>query len=277
MTATELTYDRTDQHSDATGDVKITNPRNRMTISGNHFEDFKTRRFSRMTEHPMLVQIDTASNGARDTMVVTAGVMESYQDTLERLLARDNVKIVRGTLAAEAGLALFYPSLDSIILRTSPFVWYAADRTQDNQISGDSIFIKLKQRKPQTITVQGDAFAVSRADSLYPARFNQMSGMEIILNFAGSTIERIDVERTATSLYYLFDGREPNGLNKASGDRVTILFDEGRLNELKVIAGPEGQYLPEKMVRHKESEYNLPGFNWREPGKRPAHIHGAWQ
>ena len=270
MTANELRYDRADEHSDATGNVRIMSPRNRMTISGNHFEDFKRQRFSRMTEHPKLLQIDTLSGGGGDTMVVTGGVMESYQDTLERLVARDSVNIVRGTLAAESGVAIFYPQRDSIILRTSPFVWYAADRSQDNQISGDSIFIRLKERRPETITVRGDAFAVSRADSLYPARFNQMSGQEIILSFAGKAIQRIDVEKTATSLYYLFDGKSPNGLNKASGDRVTILFKEGRLDELKVIAGPEGQYLPEKMVRHKEAEQNLPGFNWRDAAKRPS-------
>lgn len=270
MTAHELTYDRRDQHSNATGDVKITGTRNRMTIFGNHFEDFKQQRFSRMTEHPRLVQIDSAAKGGADTLVVTGGVMESYHDTLERLVARDSVKIARGELAAEAGLAVFYTQLDSIILRKSPFVWYTVDRSQDNQVSGDSIFIKLRNRKPGTIYVEGDAYAVSRADSMYPDRYNQMSGQEIVMRFADSKIRRIDVERTATSLYYLFDGKRPNGLNKASGDRVTILFKEGRIDELKVISGPEGHYLPEKSIRHRESEYNLPGFNWRErrPGKK---------
>ena len=169
---------------------------------------------------------------------------------------------------------MFYPQADSIILRKSPFVWYSVERSRDNQVSGDSIFIKLRKRKPGTIYVEGDAYAVSRADSLYPDRFNQMSGQEIVMSFADERIQRIDVERTATSLYYLFDGTNPNGLNKASGDRVTIRFKEGRIDKLNVISGPEGQYLPEKMIRHRETEYNLPGFNWRErrPGKRTSNV-----
>src|SRR5258706_7798267 len=106
MTAHELNYDRTDEHSDATGNVRITSSRNRMTISGNHFEDFKRQHFSRMTERPKLVQIDTASGGGGDTMVVTGGIMESFQDTLARLVTRDSVKIMRRTLAAESGVAI---------------------------------------------------------------------------------------------------------------------------------------------------------------------------
>jgi hypothetical protein len=127
-------------------------------------------------------------------------------------------------------------------------------------------------RKPETIHVEGSAFATSRADSLHPGRFNQMSGQEMVLRFAGGKLGRIDVNRTATSLYYLFEGNKPNGLNKASGDRVTILFREGKIDQLNVVAGPEGEYFPEKMVRRRESEYNLPGFNWREhrPGRRTA-------
>ncbi|TLY33803.1 MAG: hypothetical protein E6K56_00065 [Ignavibacteria bacterium] len=85
----ELIYDRGDQSADARGDVTITGRRNRMTIFGNHFEDFKQKGYSRMTDHPRLVQIDTASNGAFDTLSVTSGVMESYQDSLGQLVARE--------------------------------------------------------------------------------------------------------------------------------------------------------------------------------------------
>jgi lipopolysaccharide export system protein LptA len=269
LTARELTYDRLNRHSVATGQVKITSPHNRMTVFGDRFEDFKEQRFSRMTGHPRLIQIDSA---ATDTLLVTSRLMESYQDTLDRLVARDSVQIGRGELAAQAGEGVFYTQPDSIILRRSPFVWYTVGRSLDNQVSGDSIFIKLMERTPSSIHVRGDAFAVSRADSSTPERFNQMSGQEIVMHFAGGKLRRLDVERTATSLYYLFDGGKPNGLNKASGDRVTILFQEGKIDQLRVIAGPEGQYVPEKMVRNREKEYNLPGFNWLEhrPGKKPA-------
>ena len=119
--------------------------------------------------------------------------------------------------------------------------------------------------------VCGKAVALSLADSLYVNRFNQMTGQTMILRFTDNKVHRIDVDRTATSLYYLFDGEKPNGLNKTSGDHVTIAFSDGKINTIRVIAGVEGQYYPEKLVKQRESEYNLQGFNWRKD--RPLTKH----
>lgn len=262
LTADELTYYRDEDRTVAIGNVRIENPANNMIILGNRFENLKPQSYSKMTEKPMVIQIDTAE-GRRDTLTVTAVTLESFQDTLERLVATDSVRMIRSGMAAEAGLSTYYTELDSIVLLQSPFVWYTAGEHDDNQVSGDSIFIKLHRRQLRTVYVRGRAVAISRADSLHPNRFNQMTGQEIILHFDESKLQRIDVDVTATSLYYLFDEGRPNGVNKISGDHVTITFADGRIDKIKVIAGVEGQYIPERLVKGRESEYNLQGFNWR--------------
>ncbi len=270
LTADELTYFRDEQHSIAVGHVKITSHRNHLTIFGERFESFKKKNFSRMTGHPKFFQIDTTGENKHDTLTVTCKIMESHKDSIEQLITRDSVVITRGALAAEAGLSVFYTELDSMVLRKSPFVWYGTAPGEDNQLSGDSIFIKLQKRKLQTVVVRGSAFTISNADTMYPARFNQMSGEEIVFRFDSSKIKQIDVDKTATNLYYLFEDGKGNGVNKTSGDHVTITFHEGKIDKLKVTSGVEGQFFPEKMIRNRESDYNLQGFNWREhrPGKK---------
>lgn len=263
LTCNEFTYFRDEQKSIATGNVKIVNTRNELTIYGNRFENFRKQKFSRMTERPFVIQIDT-SGGRNDTLFVRSGIMEAYQDSSERLVAIDSVTITRGDLAAEAGMSIFYTDLDSMILRRSPVIWYATSTLDEHQVSGDSMFIKLVNRKIRTAYVRGDAFAISRADSAYRSRFNQMTGQEIILQFEENKIQRIDVDKTATSLYYLFDNGKGNGVNKSTGDHVAILFADGRIDAIKVIGGTEGQYFPEKMVSNHETDYNLAGFNWKE-------------
>ena len=121
-----------------------------------------------------------------------------------------------------SGKAVFYTVLDSMVLRTSPYVWYGQGKADDNQLSGDSIFIKLNKRKLQRVDVRGSAVAISTADSLFVNRFNQMSGEEITMEFEESKIQQIDVDKTATSLYYLFEDGKGNGMNKTTGDHVTI-------------------------------------------------------
>ena len=160
-------------------------------------------------------------------------------------------------------------------MRRLPFVWYAAGPNDANQISGDSIWIQLRTRKLESILIRGRAVAISRADSIHPKRFNQMTGQEIAMRFAENRLQRIDVDRTATSLYYLFDGETPNGLNTTTGDRVTMTFIDGAIDKIAVLADVQGQYVPERLVKGREEQYNLEGFNWRAKITRGSKITGS--
>ena len=268
LTATELTYFREDQKSIAQGNVKIVNAKNGITIFGDHFENYKKNHYSKVTGKPKLIQIDKNQKEKTDTLEVTAKLLESYQDTLERLIATDSVRIIRGDLAAEAGHCTYFTDLDSIILKRQPFIWYTSGGSDENQVSGESIFIKLEKRKLKTVYVRERAVAISRADSLYINRFNQMSGQEMMLHFANDKIQRVDVNMTATSLYYLFDKGKGNGLNKSTGDQIRMTFIDGKIDKINAISNVEGQYYPEKMVKGKETDFNLSEYNWRE--KRPV-------
>lgn len=273
MTSDELTYFRESQIASAQGRVKIVNKANGLIILGNHFENYRKQNYSRMMEHPVVIQTDTSAGGKTDTLIVLSRLMESYKDSVERLVATDSVVIVRSDMLAEAGLCTMLTKLDSIILRKLPFIWYTQSESGENQVSGDSIFIRLKERKLETAYVRGRACAISRADSVRRSRFNQMTGQEMIMHFADNKVEHIDVDRTATSLYYLYDEGKANGMNRISGDHITITFSEGKIGRLKTAGGVIGEYFPEKLVKGRESDYNLDGFNWKEQRPaRPAHL-----
>ena len=268
LTCDELTYFRESQSSSAQGRVRIVNKSNRLVLLGNHFENYRKQKYSRMMESPVVIQIDTAADGTVDTLIVLSRLMESFQDSVEQLVATDSVIIVRADLLAEAGLCTMFTKLDSIVLRKLPFIWYSQAESGENQVSGDSIFIRLNKKKLETAYIRGRACGISRADSVERSRFNQMTGQEMIMHFANNKVERIDVDRTSTSLYYLYDERKANGINRISGDHITITFTEGKINRLKTAGGVVGEYFPERLVKGRESEYNLDGFNWKE--KRPS-------
>lgn len=270
LTADELTYFRDEQKSIAGGNVKIVNTRNSITIFGNHFENYKKENYSKITEKPKIVQIDTSSKGEIDTLLVTAAILESYRDSMERLIATDSVKITRDGLAAEAGVCIYLTDLDSIILKKSPFVWYETGKYEDNQVSGELIYLKLKNRRLETVYIHERAVAISRADIALINRFNQMTGQQMILEFVDDRINKINVITTATSLYYLFEDRKPNGINITTGDKIEIIFKDGKISKIIASSGVEGKYYPEKMIKGNENDYNLPEFNWKEyrPGKK---------
>lgn len=269
LTSNVLTYYRGSKILNASGNVTIISRRDSIVVRGNRFEDDRNRKFSRMTENPELMKIERDAEGRAETLFVRSMILDSYRDTLQRLVAIDSVTIVRGGLSAEADLCIYHTDLDSIILRGTPIIWYTAATYEDTQVSGDSLFLRLRDRQLETLYVRGHAIALSRADSVYAGRFNQLSGQEISMHYTARRIDHITVERTATSLYYLFEDGLPNGLNTASGDCVTIALTNGKIDRITIAGGCEGRYVPERLVRDREAEYNLEGFNWRKD--RPRH------
>ena len=259
VTADSLTYFRDARRSIAVGNVKVYNSPDNLTITGGHLVHDANRQYSRMTVHPVLIQLDTATSGKIDTLQVRSIVMESFRDSVRLLVATDSVEIVRADLAGLAGSARFFTQGDSILLRRTPVIWY--ERTQ---VTGDSINVYLRKRKLHRVNVLGNAFAISRSDSLHPERFDQITGDLMKLFFVDQGLDRIDVESHAISVYHVYEDSLANGLNKTSGDRILMFFADGKVRSIKIVGGVEGQYFPENMVLNREREYAIPGFNWRE-------------
>ncbi len=261
MNADTVTYDRTRRFMEARGRVVLFTPTDGVTVSGGRFEHDAAHAYSRMTVDPVLMQRDSTGDRV-DTLIVRSRLMESYRDSTRRLVASDSVEIIRSDLAGVAGSVVFYTAADSILLRTAPVLWYG-----ETQVAGDSINLYLRRRVLERITVMGNAFAISRSDSQFAGRYDQMTGEWLSMIFAERKLERIDVDLRATSIYFLYEDSAANGVNKTSGDRIVMRFAEGQAKAIHVYGGVEGQYFPETMVGRREHEYRLPGFLWR--GNRP--------
>lgn len=251
----ELTYLEKERKSIAIHNVTVDNSGNNIRIFGDYLEHYDSTRYTMVTQHPRMMQIDTSSKGEIDTLVVKSVVMESYDDSTKKLIVTDSVAMVRGPLAVRCGWARYFTQKDLIELRKDPIVWY-----EDNQTTGDSISLHLTHGKLQWATIKGRTFAMSLSDSAYPTRYNQLTGRKIELFFRDDKIERMTVDQNAISLYFLYDGKEPNGCNKTSGDTITMTFLAGKIDQIRIVKGIEGVYYPENMVAKHESKYNLDGF-----------------
>jgi len=294
-----LMYYRSEDRTVAVGNVKVLLRESNATIYGDSLEHYNKRRYTMVTKNPKLVQLDSTvtskidtATGERtrsvkvDTLIVTSRVMEVYQDstfsmagmpsrqvgivrrdtvhadtikTGKRFIAIDSVEIVRSELASRAGEVIYYTQDSLIVFRKKPVIWYG-----DTQLTGDSIAVQMANRKLDKLFVKGNAFAISRSDSIYKTRFDQLTGQDLTIYFKDDKIQRIHVDRNAISLYHVFDKGKPNGANRTTADTIVIYFSDGRVDYSKAIGGVEGQYYPEKMLRGREKEYNLPEFNWIE-------------
>ena len=269
ITSREMHYFETETRSVAIGNVHVFDNVNAVNIYGDSLIHIEQRKFTIVLKQPRLVKIDTSSSGIIDTMVVVSREMQSIKDTVELFVAIDSVRLVKGDMSARCGKATFFVKNDFIALQTHPIIW-----SDENQITGDSIRIRMEDKRLRSMWVKNRAMAISRVDTALPNRFNQLTGRELTMYFHANKLEQVDVQKNATSLYYLFDNKEPNGANKSSGDRIFIDFVAGEVDRIKIVGGVLGQYFPEKMIFKHEQDYNLDGFRWYEnrPIRQGEHI-----
>jgi len=259
ITCDEMYYFEAETRSVAIGNVHVFENTNGVNIYGDSLIHIEQKKFTLVLKQPRLVKIDTSASGIIDTMVVVSREMQSVQDTAERFVAIDSVRMVKGDMSARCGTATFFVKNDFIALQTHPIIW-----SNENQITGDSIRIRMEDKRIRSMWVKHRAMAISRVDTALPNRFNQLTGRELTMYFRANKLEQVDVQKNATSLYYLFDNKEPNGANKSSGDRIFIDFVAGDADRIKIVGGVQGQYLPEKIIMKHEQDYNLDGFRWYE-------------
>src|SRR5208283_2431095 len=99
----ELTYLEKERESIAIHHVKVINSDNNVRLFGDYLEHFDETRYTRITEQPRLMQVDTSSKGEIDTLVVKSILMESYDDSTKKLIATDSVAMARGPLSVRCG------------------------------------------------------------------------------------------------------------------------------------------------------------------------------
>ncbi|MFH0989033.1 MAG: OstA-like protein [bacterium] len=251
----DLVFFEEEEKSIAVRNVKVYSPENNLTILGDSLVHFSQRQYSLMLKNPLMIQIDTSSAGVLDTLLVSGKVMEAYRDSTQRFIVRDSVEMIRSDFASRAGFVVYYLKDDHIALRNSPILWQG-----ESQVTGDSIDIILKKRRLEKVTIRGRSMALSQSDSIQVQRYDQLTAREMTMYFERNKLQRIEADRTATSLYYVYEKGESNGANRSSGDRIIIEFNDGKSESIRIIKGVEGRYLPESQIANHERDYQLDGF-----------------
>jgi len=172
-----------------------------------------------------------------------------------------NVKIYSDSMQS-VGDSLFYALKDSVFrIFKQPVVW-----AQENQISGDTIYMYLKNSKPERLYVFENALALSKVDSsMY---FNQVKGNTINAYFDSSgQIHFLRSKGNSENVYYGVDEQKNFiGVNKNSSDVIEIRFDNGKPKRVVLINAVDGTMYPMRQVNH--DDLKLRNFRWLD-NRRP--------
>ncbi|MGD8780029.1 MAG: OstA-like protein [Ignavibacteria bacterium] len=260
ISADSLIHFREIKHTFAFGNVEIVDTASSLRITGEELEDIDAENYTRIDGEPLLVQIDTTESGSLDTLIIRCKVMEAVEDSSRKLIATDSVKIIRGEFASVNHKSILYRDEDKIETikpgeeQPAPILWYG-----ESQVVGDTVFIYLDENVLKQIDINGNALIISINED-FEFRFDQVSGDKVKLFFENDELNKTEVFGKVLSIYYMYDEEEPNGLVKASSQRASIEFDEGRIVDVKLFGSPESEFHPENKIIGKEKDFILPTF-----------------
>ncbi len=170
-----------------------------------------------------------------------------------------NVRIFSDSLQAICD-SLFYSFRDSVFrLYDDPVVW-----AKDSQVTGDTILLFTKNKKPQRFEVFEKSFLVNRMD---PEVYNQVKSSRMDGYFRDGNIDSVRARGYAECIYYIQDEDSAyTGINESKCDIMDIYFRNKELNKVVFRSSVTGTIWP--IRQKKPSEMRLPNFQWLD-ARRP--------
>lgn len=260
LLADSLIYFRNTKNTFAFNNIRIYNSKDRIAIFGNRLEDIGQNKYTKIWDNPFFVRIDTTSEGKLDTLMVSALLMEAFDDSTQRIIATDSVKIIKTGFASASHKTYFFRTTDEIQTfkregdELPPVIW-----NEETQLSGDSVYIYIKDNQLTRVRLNSNATIITE-HKYKPFRFDQISGKAVKIFFENGDIKLTDVTGNVLSIYYLYDEKVPNGLVKSSSENAKIYFDNGEVDDVRLYGKPATEYHPENLLIGKEKEFTIPSF-----------------
>lgn len=178
------------------------------------------------------------------------------------LTAHHNSKIFKSDLQAKSD-SMFYSYADSTMrMFVNPIIW-----TQGSQISGDTIYFQLKNKKLDNMDVWPRALTVNieGTDSTY---FNQVAGKKMRGYFVKDKLQRLFVDGNAETIYFNRDStKKVTEMMRSVSSRIRVNFKDSKAENVTLYTKVGQDIYP--VDKTKDDDRILKGFLWK-PKERPA-------
>ncbi len=160
--------------------------------------------------------------------------------------------------------SLTYSTRDSTFrMYYDPILW-----NDSTQITGDTIYMSIKNDELDSLKVFGNSFIISIVDSI---KYNQVKGRNIFGKFYSNDLRKVYVNGNGQSLYYpKNDNDEFIGMNKSTSSNILISLVDNTVKKIKLSKNPEAKLHPLDKIMPGEDilEGFVPHFDIRPKTKR---------
>jgi len=169
-------------------------------------------------------------------------------------------KIFKSDLQAVADSITFSNSDSLVRCYRKPIIW-----TQGSQLTADTIFLQMKNRKLDNMDLIRHSFVVNtQGDS---TSFNQVSGKKIRGIFSNNKLRTLYVDGNAESLYFDYEKNKATKMNHSLSSRIRIQLKENKPSKIVFLSKVDAQLYPVEGL--KDDQKILKGFIWK-PKDRPV-------
>ncbi len=227
-------------------DMVITDQRRDIVLTGN-VGTYNTETKHGQVEHdPVIIRYD--STGAEEARIV--GIFMEYDADKGEAHVENDVVLNWDDVVGHCDEAFFYSDDNRVLMVGRPDIV-----RESEEAIGDSIWIYVTDQVLDSVVVIGSAIAYTASDSLDGAPRSSLTGYTIVMDFDEGKVVRMQSDGQAIGIYHVFDEGEDQGSNKVSGDTVVLMLKDGALDEVNVMGGTEGSFLPPHLAsRLRENE-----------------------
>lgn len=267
-----LLYDEKTGFGEAFGNVTISDTTDNVIGGGAYAWYYKRPERFLITGDPWFTMFSD-----EDTVTLMA-------DTLRALPQADTAGVTYRLLTAFRNCTIFstemqgrcdslsYSFRDSVIrLYDDPVIW-----SREHQLTSDSIALFTKNRKADHMELYNSAMVVSSVDR---ERYDQIKGKNLSGYFKDNKLYRIKVTGNGETIYYVLDGEDLVGVNRATSASIEIFIEDGKIKEIYQKQSPEGTLNPP--MQKPDSDMRLDGFKWmphlrpEKPDEKTRRLSGA--
>ena len=233
--ADRLVYDTRSRTAVATGSVVLSDTRDSTRVTGTRCDFDRATDTAIVTGSPMLHRPGRAGEQSLNVLADTLE-MRSGGKTGSAL---GNVRILRGSVEARSGIAIFDLDSDLLRLRREPV---AID--PDGEVMGDSMAIVLKSGRAERLEVLGRA-RVRYRPSGKPGEKNFVWGDTLIARLDTLGVREIQVRGHASSFYFPSpaDRMDGVGSNLSRGRAIRVDLEGGQARRVDLEGSASGEYL----------------------------------
>ena len=199
-----------------------------------------------------------------DDSVTAAKKLEPLDTARIRIvIGHHHFKMFKSDLQAKAD-SMFYSNADSTIrCYVNPIIW-----TQGSQLTGDTVYMQMKHKKMDNMTMFPHAFIVNieKDDSVH---FNQTGGKKMRGYFKDDKLHKMFIDGNAESIYFARDSGSTkiSGMERSLSTRIGVDFKNNEATRIAFYLKPEHKYTP--IAKVVDDDKILKGFIWK-PKERPV-------